>query len=116
MSHPSKRKGNSFERELVNQAKAAGIPAQRAYASNGEALGRSADVDCLIGSYAVQAKRRAKIAEFMLPSGGADIQVIRGDRQPAVAVIPYKLFLKILAGSNTMYPTNTDDNSLIFDV
>ena len=96
MAHPSKRKGNSFERELVNQAKAAGIPAQRAYASNGQSLGRSADVDCIIGNYAIQAKRRAKIADFMLPSGGADIQVIRGDRQPAMAVMAYELFLQLI--------------------
>ena len=99
MSHPSKNKGNAFERELVNQAKAAGIPAQRAYASNGEALGLSADVDCLIGNYAVQAKRRAKIAEFMLPTGGADIQIIRGDRQPAMAVMRYDDFLKLLTNN-----------------
>ena len=96
MSHPSKRKCNAFERELVNMAKGAGIPAQRAYASNGQALGLSADVDCLIGGYAIQAKRRAKIADFMLPTGGADIQIIRGDRQPAVAVIPYETFLQLL--------------------
>ena len=101
MAHPSKNKGSNFEREIVNQARAAGVPAQRAYASNGEALGRSADVDCIIGGYAVQAKRRAKIADFMLPSGGADIQVIRGDRQPAVAVIPYDEFLKLLNTNQT---------------
>ena len=100
MAHPSKRKGSGFERELVNQAKAAGVPAQRAYASNGEALGRSADVDCLVGGYAIQAKRRAKIADFMIPSGGADIQVIRGDRQPAMAVMDYNLFLQLISEVN----------------
>jgi hypothetical protein len=101
MAHPSKRKGNSFEREVVNQAKAAGVPAQRAYASNGEALGLSADIDAVIGGYAIQAKRRAKIADFMLPSGGADIQIIRGDRQPAMVVMRYDDFLKLLTTHKT---------------
>ena len=108
MSHPSKRKGNAFERELVNQAKTAGIEAQRAYASNGQSLGLSADVDAVIGGYAVQAKRRAKIAEFMLPSGGADIQVIRGDRQPAMVVMRYDEFLKLL--TITTKPQKNDNS------
>lgn len=99
MSHPSKRKGNAFERELVNQAREAGLPAQRAYASNGQSLGLSADVDAVIGGYAIQAKRRKVIADFMLPTGGADIQIIRGDRQPAMAVIPYEKFLQLLTNN-----------------
>ena len=38
MSSPSKRKGNAFERELVNTAKDWGLEAQRAWGSNGQSL------------------------------------------------------------------------------
>jgi Holliday junction resolvase len=42
MTHTSKRKGNAYERELVNQAIAAGLTSKRAYASNGLSLGHGA--------------------------------------------------------------------------
>lgn len=97
MPHPSKRKGNNFEREIVNEATDKGIPAQRAYASNGKSLGLTEDVDCTVGDFAVQAKRRKRIANYLKPSGGADIQVLRADREQAYAVMPYELFLTLIA-------------------
>lgn len=38
MAHPSKRKANRHERQIVNEAERYGLDAQRAYASNGESL------------------------------------------------------------------------------
>ncbi len=96
--HSSKIKGNGFERELVNAARRAGLNAKRAYASNGESLGRSADVDLVIDDYAVQAKRRKRIADYLIPTGGADIQVIRADRSPAYAVIRFDKLLSLIKG------------------
>jgi hypothetical protein len=97
MAHPSKDKGNRYEREIVNQAKGQGIPAQRAYCSNGQALGLSKDVDCTIGPYAVQAKRRKKIADYLKPDPGADVQIIREDRGQSLVVMPFELFLKLIS-------------------
>ena len=34
MAHPSKVKGNKFERDIVNKAKEFGLESKRAYASN----------------------------------------------------------------------------------
>ena len=45
MSSPSKVKGNTFEREVVNQAKEFGLKSIRAYASNGISIGEAEDVD-----------------------------------------------------------------------
>ena len=70
MTHPSKRKGNGYERELVQYFQSSGIPAKRAYASNGEALGHHATVDVLAGGKRLQAKRRARIAAWMKPKIG----------------------------------------------
>ena len=51
MAHPSKVKGNKFERDVVNKAKEFGLDSKRAYASNGESLGMHAEVDLLIKDY-----------------------------------------------------------------
>lgn len=82
MAHPSKIKGSGFERELVNQAR--------------ESLGLTPDVDLVIAGFKVQAKRRKRIADYLVPTGGADIQIIRGDRQPAFAVLPFTEFLELI--------------------
>ena len=56
MSHPSKQKGNRFEREIVRLCEIWDIFCKRAWGSNGEALGMHSEVDCLIGDdYKVQA-------------------------------------------------------------
>lgn len=89
MTHPSKRKGNAFERELVNAARALGVAAQRAYASNGESLGHHAEVDVVIGGHRVQCKRRAKVAAHMVPSEHVDAVAIRPDRGEALVVVRF---------------------------
>lgn len=96
MAHPSKRKGNGFEREIVNEAEAIGVPGERAYASDGRALGQNSNVDCMIGGYTVQAKRRKKIAGYIKPDDDVDIQVIREDRGQAMAILPYGRLLKLI--------------------
>ena len=80
MTHPSKVKGNNFERELVKQAIAAGLSAERAYASNGRALGEAETVDLLIDGVRVQAKRRKKIAHYLHVPDGANASLFREDR------------------------------------
>jgi len=92
----AKRKGSNGEREVVNLARAAGLTAERAYASNGRALGHSEDVDAEIAGYRIQVKRRAKIASYVKPPEGADMTLIREDRGPWYAVIPYTLLLELL--------------------
>ena len=94
----SKRKGTTGERDAVNTAKAAGIPAERAYASNGRSLGHTEPVDALIGTYRTQIKRRAKIASYITPPQGTDMTLIREDHGEWLAVIPYTTLLQLLKG------------------
>jgi Holliday junction resolvase len=97
MAHPSKNKGNRFERLVVNITKDEGIPAKRAYGSNGEALGCHEEVDVLINNtIKVQCKTRKKIASWMIPSEHVDIQVIKEDRGIPYAVLPYDDYLKLI--------------------
>ena len=96
MPSASKRKGNAFERELVNSAIESGIPAKRAYASNGESLGLHAEVDCVVGTKRVQAKRRRHVADFMQPSENVDAVAIRQDRGETLVVITWWEWLDLL--------------------
>ena len=94
MSHPSKVKGNKFERDVVNKAKEFGLKSKRAYASNGESLGLHAEVDLIIEDYKIQAKIRKAIASYLVPNENVDAQVIRQDRGETYIVLRLDDWLK----------------------
>ena len=96
MTHPSKVKGNTFERELVDMAKDVGLSAKRAYASNGLSLGYTEDVDCLIAGKRIQAKRRKKVAKWLIPSDTVDMVATRPDRGETLVVMRYADLLALL--------------------
>jgi len=98
MTHPSKRKGNAFEREIVHKARERGLEAKRAYASNGQSLGHHEEVDCLVAGYRVQAKRRKKIAAHLIPSEHVDCVITRPDRGETLVVIRIEDWLELLNG------------------
>lgn len=96
MTHPSKTKGNSYERELVNEAKALGFEAKRAYASDGRSLGLHETVDLLIDDKKIQAKRRKSIAAFMKPTEHVDAVAIRQDRGETLIVMTLPEYFDLL--------------------
>ena len=97
MSSPSKRKGNAFEREVVNQAREFGLKSVRAYASNGISLGEAEDVDIKIERIKGQCKRRKRIAQWLKPPESCDIALVREDRGETYVIIEYEDFLEIMA-------------------
>lgn len=109
MAHPSKRKGNRFEREIVQEAEAKGLEAERAYASNGESLGEVEECDVLIRgrednvceAFRVQAKRRKTHAQYLHPPEDTDAVALREDRAEALVVVPLETILDLLGGSKT---------------
>lgn len=102
MSHPSKRKGNAYERELVNQAKASGLVAERAYASNGRSLGHHEEVDVLVAGKRIQAKRRKAIAAWMRPNENVDAVTVREDRGETLVVLTWWEYLDLVKGQETV--------------
>tara|TARA_Y100000590_G_scaffold363828_1_gene421748 strand:+ start:1426 stop:1746 length:321 start_codon:yes stop_codon:yes gene_type:complete len=100
MAHPSKVKGNKFERDVVNKAKELGLDSKRAYASNGESLGMHAEVDLIIESYKIQAKIRKSIASYLLPNENVDAQVIRQDRGEAYIVLRLEDWLEVISSNS----------------
>jgi Holliday junction resolvase len=95
------RKGKRYEREVVSEAEAAGLRAERAYASNGRALGESDAVDVTVEApggktWRAQCKRRKSVAGYLAPPEGADVTVIREDRAESLVVLPLDRFLSLL--------------------
>ena len=80
MGKLSRRKGFNFERELVNEATKKGLIAERAYGSNGRALGEAEQVDIVVQGMRIQAKRRKSLAAYLKIPAGADAVVFREDR------------------------------------
>ena len=94
MTHPSKQKGNRFERLIVDKAKSYGVGAERAWGSNGRALGMHEEVDVLLeGDLRIQAKCRKKIAEWLKPSEVVDAVVVKEDRGDTYIIVRYDEFL-----------------------
>lgn len=105
MPHPSKRKANRHEREIVREAQAKGLDAERAYASDGQSLGEARTCDVLVGgsgsevmdALRIQAKRRKTIASYLEPPEGTDAVVVREDRGENLAVVPLDVLFRLLS-------------------
>ena len=97
MTHASKRKGNAFERELVQLFRHAGVIAERAYASNGRALGQAEGVDVSAGGLRIQAKRRARLPAWLRLPEGCDCVIVREDNGRALVVFPAEELADLLA-------------------
>jgi Holliday junction resolvase len=99
MTHPSKVKGNTFERDIVKEIQGCGFVAKRAYASDGRSLGENEKVDVKAEingvTYLIQAKIRKAIASWIIPdTDSVDIQIIRQNRGEALVVQPLKQWLE----------------------
>lgn len=117
VTHPSKNKGNTFERELVNQAIDSGLEARRAYGSNGEALGFHATVDLVVEGQRLQAKRRKAIPAWLGLSEHVDAVVVRADYKEALVLISWFDYLDYLKwkkngsiGQNSVTDEDGDHN------
>lgn len=102
MGKMSRTKGAAFERELVNQAKEAGLVAQRVPLSGATSYAKG-DVEITPGfdpegkPLVFEAKRRKELPGWMLEALGDNAGLIlRADRHESVAVIPYKMLLELL--------------------
>ena len=104
MPSKSKTKGNRFERQIVDRAKHFDLKAKRAWGRDGRAMGQHEEVDVVIGdNLRVQAKCRKKIAQWMIPNENVDIQVVKGDREIPLAVMPLDFFLILYKLSDDKY-------------
>ena len=97
MPSKSKAKGNRFEREIVDKAKDAGLTSQRAWGSNGQALGMHEEVDLVIGKnpkLKIQAKCRKSIANYLIPTEHVDAVVYKQDRGQALIMMRFDDWLE----------------------
>ena len=111
MSHPSKVKGNRVEREVVDIFKQENIKATRAWGSNGKSLGLHEEVDVYVNDLdlKIQVKARKQIAEYVIPDTNiVDMQVVKGNNKPHLAVLPLKVLIKYLKEIKELNELKTD--------
>ena len=95
MTHPSKQKGNRFERSIVDKAHSYGVKGERAWGSNGRSLGMHEEVDVLLeGDLRIQAKCRKNIAKWLKPSEEVDAVVVKENRGEIYIILRYAEFLE----------------------
>jgi hypothetical protein len=92
----SKNKGHNAEREIVKLAHNHHLDAQRAWGSNGRALGQAETCDVTIQDTPWQIKRRNKIATYIKPPPGTIGTLVREDRGEWLAVIPARILFDLL--------------------
>ena len=99
MSSPSKTKGNTYEREIVELLQAFGYKAKRAWGSDGRSIGMPADVDVVadtgFSKLKIQCKRRKQVPKW-LQLGNADMVTFRADRQENYVILRFEDLLKCL--------------------
>jgi Holliday junction resolvase len=103
MSSKSKRKGNTYESELVKQFEIDGLKAVRAWGSNGKSLGESEEVDVILTDnrnrrWRIQAKRRAGLPKYLQVNDGVELVFAREDRGESLVIMRYSKFVELLKG------------------
>lgn len=119
MSSKSKKKGRSYEREVVALFKALGFEAEKAWGSDGRAMGMPADVDIkVIGMLGrvvgVQAKRKRQLPKWMDRGKGEwDIMVMRQDNGETVVMMSWQILTELLKkGKDPLKENATSDPRL----
>jgi Holliday junction resolvase len=103
MPSTNSRRAKRHEREVVRQAEAKGLEAERAWNSDGRSLGETEETDVLIrhpeatvmDATRVQCKRRKSVAQY-LTCEDADVVVTREDHGENLAVVPLGHYLDLL--------------------
>ena len=100
MSHPSKIKGNKFERDCCKLAESFEVPSKRAWGSDGRSMGLHQEVDIVIGDKKYkdecncQCKIRKRLPDYIFPKTNVvDCHLIREDRGDAYIVMRYEDYL-----------------------
>ena len=96
MPSKSKAKGNGYEREIVEILHKHGFNAVRAWGSNGKSLGESETTDIKADFGNIQAKRRARIPEWVKPPTDCVFTVTREDRGDNYAIVRLDWLLELL--------------------
>ena len=105
MNGRNKQRGAELEREVVAAASAAGIAAERVFASGAykNQLGDDFAGDVRISGYRVECKRRKtgfKVIYDAFLQDNSDIVVVRADRADRLYVLREPLFLKLMGEKN----------------
>ena len=111
MSSKSKRKGSSYELEVVRDHLALGVQASKQPLSG--ALGGKYSGDVQIAGLIGECKRRRKgyssLYKAMEQGGGSDVLFVRDDNRETLVVLPWETWRQILGWLRwaELYPAET---------
>jgi len=98
------RKGKGYEREIVNRFRATGIDAERAYGSDGRALGevKECDVRISLGARRIlfQLFRPGRLARKFVPTTDISGVIYRQDRGEDLIMLRLDDYIDLLIASN----------------
>ena len=97
MSSPSKKKGYTFEKEIVDKAHEAGFDAERAWGSDGRAKGWHEKVDAKIEGDKAQCKRRKRLSQVVRPHDAVDVQIVREDYGKTWVIMSLEHYFDLLS-------------------
>jgi hypothetical protein len=103
-----KRKGNAFEREVVNRAKELGLDASRSWASDGRSRGMAKEVDLVIQGRPLQCKRIKQLPQWIGMTENVDAAVLREDHGSSLVVLRLEDFFQLLI-CQSKYLTGSQD-------
>lgn len=94
------RKGTRVERELVQQLCELGLPCSRVPLSGAVGGAWSGDILIELGNrvHKIEVKARREFRTLHGWLTGADLLVLKADRQPSLVVLPLPLFAQLVAG------------------
>lgn len=103
MASKNKRRGNTYEYEIVKEFTERGYKAERSWGSDGRSLGLHAEVD--VRAFVdnkplhIQCKRRKKLPEYIYPNNVHAV-FVREDRKESLVVLTMENFLRLLKGDD----------------
>jgi len=96
MPNRNKQRGNELEREVVAAFLAQGMTAERAWGSNGRALGEAETVDVVGQGCKIQCKRRKRLPAYLALPEACDAVAFRQDRGPIMCLIPLATLVQLI--------------------
>ena len=93
----NKKRGKNLERKVVKLYQERGWIAQRAWGSDGRALGLSPGVDVEASlryfQHVIQCKKKKKLAGYLKPAECVDMVITEEDRGTMFAIVPLRKLL-----------------------
>ena len=96
MANRNKQRGYELEREIMAIGQAAGLVCERAWCSDGRAMGEDRTVDCIVGGCRIQSKRSRTLPKYLDIPEACDTLAFKKDRGAVLCVLPFATLVQLI--------------------